>query len=94
MAELQIPEINEIRDTLQTILQRLDELDSRSIPEWITLPEATKLKGLSYDTLKKHREWQPDPAEARLINGKRRWPREVIIAWLKMTDEDCLCQTK
>ena len=68
------------------MMKRLDELENRSVPEWCTLSEAAKLKGLSYETLKKHFEWQPDPVEAKLVNGKRRWHRDVILAWLIMDD--------
>jgi len=73
---------------LDKILLRLNELENRSVPEWCTLAVAAKLKGLSYETLREHPEWQPNPTEARLVNGKRRWHRDVILSWLYKSDEE------
>ena len=86
-ARLEIRGLDRILELQQKILMRLEELESRSVPEWSTLSEAAKLKGLSYETLKKHPEWGPDPAQARCVCGKRRWHRSTILAWLPLDDD-------
>ena len=85
--EVKIPELGMILENQKKMMKRIAELENRLVPEWCTLSEAAKLKGLSYETLKKHVEWQPDPVEAKLVNGKRRWHRDVILAWLTMDDK-------
>jgi len=81
-----LPELLEIKEILNKINLRLDELENRSVPEWCTLTEAAKLKNLSYETLKKHPEWGPNPTKAELVCGKRRWHRETILEWLLQED--------
>ena len=81
------PELLEIKRSLDQIILRLDELESKSIPEWSTLSQAAELKNLSYETLKKHPEWGPDLGKAELVCGKRRWHKSVVSEWLLLGDD-------
>ena len=85
--KVEIEGLDRLLENQKKILKRLKELEDRTVPEWSTLATGAKLKGLSYETLRKHPEWQPDSAEARLVNGKRRWHREVILEWLLLDDD-------
>ena len=85
-ARLEIHGLDEVLTSLRKILLRLDELESRVVPEWASLSEAAKLKNLSIETLKKNPQWGPPPAEARIVCGRRRWHRSVILEWLPMDD--------
>jgi hypothetical protein len=80
-------ELQPIYAALDKIVLRLDELENRSIPEWCTLSQAAGLKNLSYETLKKHPEWGPDPGKAELVCGTRRWHKSVVSEWLLQGDE-------
>jgi hypothetical protein len=79
-------ELKPIYAALDKIILRLDELESKSIPEWSTLSQAAELKNLSYETLKKHPEWGPDPGKAETVCGTRRWHKSVISDWLLQGD--------
>lgn len=56
---------------------------------WLSLKEAAELKGINYNTLLNKKELQPNCgfADAR-IGGRRKWSRETITDWLKMTDDE------
>lgn len=79
--------LQEILEIQREILARIAEIENPQLPEWCTLSEAAKVKGLSYETLKKHPEWGPDPTKAKLVCGRRRWQKDVILSWLALDDD-------
>ena len=86
MVQYEIPELLEIKQSLDKLFLRLDELEKHTIPEWSTLSQAANLKNQSYETLKKHPEWGPNPGKAELVCGKRRWHKSVVSEWLLQVD--------
>lgn len=65
-------------------------LFNKEIPEYVTLKEAAKLKGItSYENLMKKPWHQPCCGTNSVrINGHRAWKRQDIIEWLNVTDSN------
>ena len=60
----------------------------KNVPEYVTLKEAAKLKGvISYENLQKKPWHQPCCGTRSIrINGHRAWKRDEIFRWLKIDD--------
>ena len=73
---------------LQTFI--LQESFQRQIPEYVSLKEAAKLKGVtSYENLQK-KPWHQPCCGTRIVrlNGHRCWKRQDIIEWLAVNDSN------
>ena len=67
--------------------ERLSDLTRRG--RWVTLREASELKGICLKTLQNRRALQPNKGqEEGIVGGKRRWTRETVEAWLNQTDAE------
>lgn len=66
------------------------EVFHREIPEYVSLKEAAKLKGItSYENLMKKPWHQPCCGTNSVkINGHRAWKRQDVIEWLSITDSN------
>ena len=85
--KVEIDGLDKLLENQKMILKMLNELENQTIPEWCTLSQAAELKNRSYETLKKHPEWGPDPGKAELVCGTRRWHKNVVSEWLLQGDE-------
>lgn len=62
----------------------------KQIPEYVSLKEAAKLKGVtSYENLQK-KPWHQPCCGTRIVrlNGHRCWKRQDIIEWLAVNDSN------
>ena len=73
---------------LQTFI--LQQGFQRQIPEYVSLKEAAKLKGVtSYENLQK-KPWHQPCCGTKVVklNGHRCWKRQDIIDWLSVDDSN------
>lgn len=66
------------------------EIFNREIPEYVSLKEAARLKGVtSYKNLMKKPWHQPCCGTNSVrVNGHRAWKRQDVIEWLDVTDSN------
>ena len=58
---------------------------------WYTLKEACLLKGINYRTALNRIEIRPNSGVPDgIIAGRKKWRKETIEKWVKLTDEDLI----
>lgn len=87
-----------IEDTMTLLIEQMNLLSSkldnteqsnRLSQDWYSLREACKLKGVNYNTIKKHPELQPNKGKNRKKVGCiYKWCKADILKWLSQTDDD------
>lgn len=86
--EMKIPEIEKLIESVEE-LKRIVSSSDILIQEWYDLETACKLKGVNKNTLYAKPKYQPNYGRAdAIVCGKKRWGRETIRTWLKLTDTD------
>jgi len=97
MPSFDIPELAEVIENLKEILknqkalaEQLRNMESGSLPAWISLREACDLKGVSFSTIQKpeNRHLMPPLAEREKVGKTLKWPRDVILKWLLQKDDE------
>jgi len=83
-----ISRIPHIEEKIDMVLTLLKENQYQELPEWIDLKTACEYKGVNYETVRDRPDLQPDRSKRRKVSGKWMWPRDVIIEWIKKTDDD------
>lgn len=89
--ELLIKEIRSLRKAFNDFSNSsLQEVRNKELPEYLTLKEAAKLKGVtSYENLQK-RPWQQPNCGCNYvkINGHRCFKKSDVLEWLEVTDNN------
>lgn len=93
---LKIPQLDRVLKNQEKILKRLDELESKQLPEWVSLKEACTWKGIDPKTIQQpgHRHLMPPLKDRELVGGRLKWPRETILEWVRKNDEKLGSETE
>ena len=83
MGYIKLPELTKIIKNQVLILNRIEDLQHRILPEWVDLRTACEYKGVNYDTVSDRPDLQPDRSKCAKVSGNRMWPRGVVIEWCK-----------
>ena len=88
MGQIDLPELTQILENQELILNRFEDLQNRMLPEWVDLRTACEYKGVNYNTVTNRPALQPDRTKRRKVTNIWRWPRDEIIAWSKKSDDE------
>ena len=88
--ELLLKEVRSLKKSFKEFsFTSLQEERNRELPEFITLKEAAKLKGVtSYENLQKRPWQQPNCGKDYVrVNGHRCFRKADVLEWLEITDD-------
>jgi hypothetical protein len=86
--KIEVPEIELLIKKVESLTEIILSSDSLN-QEWYDLETACNLKGVNKNTLYSKPKYQPNYGKAdAIICGKKRWSKETIRAWIRMTDDD------
>ena len=57
--KVEIKELNQVLEIQREIPARLDEIETRQLPQWVSLREACTWKGVELKTIQNHAQWRP-----------------------------------
>lgn len=87
-------QIKTLEVQIQTLLSKvnilIEKAGSQNYPEWITLRQASELKGgAAYETYRTRFWLQPCAGtNYHKIAGKKAWKKADVIQWLNVTDQE------
>jgi len=89
--ERTLRELQELKDGMNKLLSMV--VSHEEMPEWLTLEQATALKGVNFNTTKCNVLTRPgagNPKLQRYCNGRLMFHRDVVKYWMQQTDETML----
>ena len=83
---IQVPELNKIIEQNDLLLSVVQDL---MIPEWLTIEEACKLKGVNLNTVRNSIFFQPRCGRVDdYMHGRKVWHKTTVIEWFSVTDSN------
>ncbi|MCL2792693.1 MAG: hypothetical protein FWD87_06345 [Spirochaetaceae bacterium] len=83
---IQIPELDKIIQQNNLLLSVIQDL---TIPEWVTLEDACKRKGVNINTARNSIFYQPRCGRAdEHMHGRKVWHKTTILEWFSITDNN------
>ena len=92
--KVEIGELAQVLEIQRRILERLDEIENRQLPEWVGLQEACKWKGVELKTVQNNAELRPPEHLKERVGRKDKWHRDVILEWATKGDRVLEAETE
>ena len=94
MASIELPELTRIKEMINNLTIRVENIVHQRLPEWIDLETACELKGINKKTAQNNPWLLPDVKKRERVGHKDMWHKSVIMEWKLKTDEELESVTK